>query len=231
MRVGQDQMHIRLALMYGALFLLFGVQMPYLPVWLDWKGLSASEISVIMAVPMIIRIAFMPLVGFWADARGDGVGVARLLAAGALVFTVGLVTGVSDLWLVVAVACMMILAPSLIPLTDTLAMAAVRKGEADYGRVRLWGSLTFIVANLGAGMVIDRAGAGSIAWMLVVGSVATVVALHFVPRRDLSQPDAAGTGRRRGARLAGIKALLGQPTFLLLFFVRFTYFSCSCNSS
>ena len=35
----------RIALFFAASFLLVGTMMPYFPVWLDWKGLSAAEIA------------------------------------------------------------------------------------------------------------------------------------------------------------------------------------------
>jgi hypothetical protein len=35
----------RLALIYGATFLVFGVQSPFLPVWLSARGLGVAEIA------------------------------------------------------------------------------------------------------------------------------------------------------------------------------------------
>ena len=35
----------RLALLYGAIFLVFGVQTPFLPVWLSERGVSVDQIA------------------------------------------------------------------------------------------------------------------------------------------------------------------------------------------
>ena len=45
--VPEDGFAVRLAMFYGAIFAVLGVYLPYLPVWLDWRGLSASEIGLV----------------------------------------------------------------------------------------------------------------------------------------------------------------------------------------
>jgi PPP family 3-phenylpropionic acid transporter len=35
----------RMAAFFAALFLVIGLQVPYLPLWLDWRGLSATQIG------------------------------------------------------------------------------------------------------------------------------------------------------------------------------------------
>ena len=39
------------------------------------------------------------------------------------------------------------------PLTETVAMSGVKAAGLDYGRMRLWGSLSFIAASLCGGWV------------------------------------------------------------------------------
>ena len=45
------------------------------------------------------------------------------------------------------------------PLIETVAMTGVRTAGLDYGRMRLWGSITFIVANFVGGWLIEALGA------------------------------------------------------------------------
>ena len=42
----------RVALLFAALSVIIGTSLPYLPVWLDWAGLGASEIAIITATPL-----------------------------------------------------------------------------------------------------------------------------------------------------------------------------------
>ena len=62
---------VRLALFYGALFLVAGTKLPYFPVWLYGRGLTTSEIAIIVAAPLFVRIVCTPAIGFAADAHGD----------------------------------------------------------------------------------------------------------------------------------------------------------------
>ena len=47
------------------------------------------------------------------------------------------------------------------PLTETVAMTGVKAAGLDYGRMRLWGSLSFIAASVCGGWVLERAGPGA----------------------------------------------------------------------
>jgi PPP family 3-phenylpropionic acid transporter len=62
---------LRLSLFFAALFVLYGVQLPFFPVWLDWRGLSPAEIGVVTAAPLFLRIVIGPVAAFLADRSGD----------------------------------------------------------------------------------------------------------------------------------------------------------------
>src|SRR3569833_1671252 len=52
---------------FAALFLAYGVIVPYFPVWLNAKGLAPFEISTIVAAPLFVRVFFTPALGLLAD--------------------------------------------------------------------------------------------------------------------------------------------------------------------
>src|SRR5271167_5090804 len=56
-----DGFALRMATVYAAFFLFGGIQMPYLPAWLEARGLDAREIGIVLAVPMLVRIVAVPL--------------------------------------------------------------------------------------------------------------------------------------------------------------------------
>ena len=62
---------VRLALFYGAIFTLIGVFLPYFPVWLNGRGLSAGEIGIVLAAPLFVRVLVTPAISFAADMSGD----------------------------------------------------------------------------------------------------------------------------------------------------------------
>src|SRR5512135_2199196 len=59
----------RLAALYAAIFVLGGIQLPFLPVWLKAKELDAGQIGLVLAVPMVVRILAIPIAARIADRR------------------------------------------------------------------------------------------------------------------------------------------------------------------
>jgi PPP family 3-phenylpropionic acid transporter len=205
---------LRVSLLFAAACVISGTQMPYLPVWLDWKGLSATEIAVVTALPMFARIVVTPAIAFAADHAEDHRRFLILLAwAGALALIV--LAQMTSFWPIVLLTLLFTLATSTImPLTDTVAMTGVRAAGLDYGRMRLWGSLSFIAASFAGGWVVDRLGPVSAIWLVVAGGVMTVLAAHGLARPiGLGRLKAATTPPR--LKLADAVGLLRSPAFLV----------------
>jgi MFS transporter, PPP family, 3-phenylpropionic acid transporter len=87
------------------------------------------------------------------------------------------------------------------PLVESIAMAGVRARGHDYGRMRLWGSVSFVMANLVGGWVVGHYGNGAAIWLMLAGAAVCVVASLLLPipkvadlaalaRRPLSWADA-----------------------------------------
>lgn len=179
---------IRLSLFYGALFLVAGTKLPYFPVWLDGRGLTTAQIALIVAAPLFVRIVCTPVIGFAADAHGDRRLAVILLAWVALAAFLAL-TGVAGFWAILAITTLLSVATtSLMPLTETIAMAGVRRLGLDYGRMRLWGSISFIAASFLAGFAVDRLGDGVVLWLLIAGGLSTVLGAHLLPRPATVSP-------------------------------------------
>jgi PPP family 3-phenylpropionic acid transporter len=204
----------RLAFLFGALFLIYGVSMPYLPVWLDWRGLSTAEIAIIGASPAFIRLFLTPGLAFLADALGGHRHMLIALAWTGLAAALTL-AHLSGFWAILAVSVLLSIAASTVmPLSDTVAMSGVRAAGLDYGRMRLWGSVTFIAASAGGGLALDRWGAGAVAWLLALATGLMVVAAHALPPpKGFGRLAAATTGPR--LRLADALRLVASAPFVL----------------
>jgi PPP family 3-phenylpropionic acid transporter len=184
----------RLSLFYGALFWVAGTKLPYLPLWLDWRGLTPFQIALIASAPLFVRVVATPFMAMKADRTGARTRVVELLAWLALIATAALPFA-HGFWLILALALALAFASTaMMPLTETLAMAGVRERGLDYGRMRLWGSLSFIAASFGAGATVERWGADAVVWVLLVGAVATVVAARFLPQSAASTIPASDIG-------------------------------------
>jgi len=173
-----DRFVLRLALFYGAFFVYLGLSMPFIPAWLAVKGLDAREIGIVLAAPMVVRVIAVPLATRIADRFGmlRPALIAASLASVLGFALVGAVSGFVAILAAYALATAM-LAPVL-PFADAFALRGLRKRSASYGSVRLWGSVTFIVANLG-----DPAIPGSYT-LSVVDLVAELSELHYRGMRE-----------------------------------------------
>ncbi len=205
----------RIGLFYAAMFLVMGTVLPYLNVWLEWRGLSLAEIAIVATVSPLVRLVAGPALSFLADRhqahRSVVIGSAWL---GFLAWY--LLSQVSSFWsILIACALVSITGSALMPLVETLAMAGVRAWTLDYGRMRLWGSVSFIAVSIAGGWLIDFYGVQAAMWMLVTGAFLTAIAAHYLPVAPQSV-DAAGP--RRALQVDDALALVRSPaimTFLL----------------
>ncbi|MFM9849958.1 MAG: MFS transporter [Hyphomicrobiaceae bacterium] len=202
----------RLSAFYAAVFLVAGTKLPFLPVWLEWRGLTLAEISVVTAAPLFARIIVTPVIALAADRWGDHRQVLILLAWTALVVLAVLTQAhgfpaILLLTLLVAVAW-----TTIMPLAETVAMGGVRAQGLDYGRMRLWGSLSFIAASFAGGWAIVAAGPGAAVWLMVAGAAGTLVAAYILPAS--SSPDRAAQTKPSVTR-ADIVALVASGRFVV----------------
>ncbi len=171
----------RVATCFGAMFVIYGVLIPFLPVWLDGRGLDANEVAIVTAVPFMLRLAVTPSVAIFADrlaAHRRFIIASAWAALGAAV----LLGGMTGFWPILMVAAALSLAAAtMMPLLEAIAVRGVRLFSLDYGRMRLWGSLSFVVVGLIVGALIDRSGSEAALWVLIAGAVLTVVGAHALP--------------------------------------------------
>lgn len=183
MQRSDDAFAARIALFYGALFLIYGTHVPFTPVWLSWRGLSAAEISAVMSVPLFLRVFVTPAVALSADRSARHRQAMQVLAWLSLATATTLAAAASGFWTILALVAMLVICnATLMPLAETMAVKGVRDRGLDYGRVRLWGSLTFIVASFLGGLAVTRWGGGAGMWLVVCGCAATVAAAYLLPR-------------------------------------------------
>ena len=202
-----DRFALRLSLLYGAFFVYLGLSMPFVPAWLAAKGLDAREIGIVLAAPMVVRVVVVPLATRLADRFGM-LQRALIVAAVASVVGFALVGAVSGFAAILATYALAtaVLAPVL-PFADALALRGLKGRGASYGSVRLWGSVTFIVANMGGGVLLAWLGAGDVIWAVVAALALTAAAALAI------DPLAPEAGESTEERRSG-KSLWRTPGFL-----------------
>ncbi len=146
---------------------MLGIQMPFFPIFLAERGLGLDAIALALALPMAIRLVAMPAAGVLSDRSGAPrailIGLGFAAAAGFAL--VGVVPGAIAILLTVGLSA--IFWSPILPLLEAYAVRLAHVGRVDYGRVRLWGSVSFIAANLAGGFLLDRVPIGAVIWLIV----------------------------------------------------------------
>jgi PPP family 3-phenylpropionic acid transporter len=183
----------RLSAFYAAFFVTIGIQLPFLPLWLEAKGLDARTIGIVLAAPMVVRIAAIPIAARAADRRDAlRAGIIVGSAATALGYVA---VGLSDgaLMILLAYALASVAMTPILPLADAYALKGLASSGRSYGQVRLWGSAAFILGSLGAGFMLDLVPPIQLIWFMAASaavSVAFAVALASPKAPDASAPRA-----------------------------------------
>jgi PPP family 3-phenylpropionic acid transporter len=162
-----DAFTICLAAFYAAVFMQVGMQMLLLPIWLRAKGLDASETAAVLASASVVRIAAIPVLTRLADRWGTFRRTLVVASGGAVLglSAIGFAQGFAGI-LAAFVVTSVALSP-ILPLTDAYALRGLASRGLAYGPVRLWGSVAYVVGNLGAGALIDAVEARKLIWTLV----------------------------------------------------------------
>jgi MFS transporter, PPP family, 3-phenylpropionic acid transporter len=184
----------RLALFYAASFLVVGIQLPFWPVWLAGRGLDSRQIAIVFGAALWAKVAATPALGALADRLGRRRAVMAVLAALAFAAYLGL-WGAAGFAAILALNLVAGVAQSAVmPLGDSITLAAVREGGLDYGRIRVWGSLSFVAAAVGSGLWLAGAPpSGNRILVLVLLAVGLLVAACLA--MPASPPHPAGPSR------------------------------------
>ncbi|GJE74804.1 MFS transporter [Methylorubrum suomiense] len=182
---------LRLGLLYAVVFVEIGVAMPFMPVWLGALGLDPGLIGLLLALPIATKIvATRPLTGL----IDRGVRPRTLLAAGSLTLaaTYALMPSAAGIAVVLLGLLVVLNAAAqapLVPSIDYLTLAAARRAprRIDYARIRMFGSVAFLLANLAGGALLGALG-GQVAVPLLLTGLALLAALVALGAGERAAP-------------------------------------------
>lgn len=205
--------HFRLlsALSYCAPLLVNGVALPFFPVWLALHDFNDHEIGMILAVPMVVRVLVAPVVAMYADRMKERADV-LLFSGGLSLLTAIALYWTTTFWPVLLVYTLQGATFSFyVPVVESIVISGVRRWGLDYGSMRVWGSVAFIVSTLIGGQLVGRWGGEMVLPVMTFGFVMTMVMALYCPR--------IGPTRRHGTPVdipAATGSSLRQPHLLAL---------------
>jgi PPP family 3-phenylpropionic acid transporter len=168
----------RLSGYYFFYFAFIGAFSPYFGLYLESLSFSAWDIGLLMSQMQLMRLFGPNLWGWLADRIGRRVGIVRIAGA------ISLAGFACFLWLdrlpgmLAAMAVLAFFWSAALPLVETLTFDHLRSG-GDYSRIRLWGSIGFIVAVLGTGAALDSFPPAGVLWVCL-GILAGILGLAMV---------------------------------------------------
>ena len=198
----------RLSGYYFFYFAFVGVFSPYFGLYLQSLDFSAWDIGLLMSQMQLMRLFGPNLWGWLADRWQQRIHIIRwagfLSLAGFSAF----------LWLdrlpgmLLAMAVLAFFWSAALPLVETLTLDHLRDQTARYGRIRLWGSIGFIVAVMGAGALLDWLPLRSVVWVCFAVLLGIWLLALVLPEAGGQSHQAASLPVREILRQAPVQALL-----------------------
>ena len=178
----------RLAAFGAAYFLAAGAFMSYWPVWLRNRGITDAEIGTLFMARQLVSVAAMLVMGFVAHKLGRLRALLFVLSAGGVVMMGFYQISYTFLALLLTGLVWGMVWSPIMALYDGVLVNEAKKRGIVYGRLRLWGSVAFIVGTLMTGVLVDRFGPPSVLYIGTVGVALLVPFALLLPKADPREP-------------------------------------------
>ncbi|MCG6117449.1 MAG: MFS transporter [Aquimonas sp.] len=179
----------RLSGVYFFYYAVVGVFTPYFARWMEGLGHGALAISVLFALWYATRIVGPPL---WATLSRGSAQPKRWLLLGLWLAVLGFLGffGAGHLGLLlVSMAVFSLFFNAVLPQLEAFTLAGLGERKHSYGRVRLWGSVGFIVLAVGYGWLLQHYSGPDLPWAMGACILATaLIAISLPAQRRIESP-------------------------------------------
>ena len=158
-----------MSLYYVAFFSVYGIAIPLWPRWLE-HYISVEYVGLVMGAAYWAKLIFVPAASWIADVTGNRKSILISLALFVILALI-LLPNVSGwplyalIWGAAGAAL-----SSAVPLSDGLTLRAQQTIGIDFGKARLWGSISFIAFSILVGAAADRYGIDAIYVAIILTS-------------------------------------------------------------
>lgn len=194
-----DYPYWKLSAFYFAYFGVLGAMVPFWSLFLQGRGFSLTDIALLTAIPMATRIVAPNLWGWIADHQRARLPIVRFGALAAMALFVA-VWFVDSFWgMALAMIGHSFFWNAVLPQFEVVTLNHLGSRIAEYSRIRLWGSIGFIVAVVALGALFDIV---SMAWLpavmlaIMVALWITALATDEIPQNSRAHTGIADFGRR-----------------------------------
>src|SRR6266850_3352725 len=165
-------MIVRLRWFYFLAYAGVGTWLSYFAAYLRGLGFSGEEIGAVTMVQSLVAVPAALAWGMIGDRLGSPVRALRICAAAAAVSVIGIPLARTPLQMGLVLALAASFGPGIIPLVDSTTVHAARSG---YSRIRLFGSLGFVVSAPLLGFLLTARGDRPADALMPIGYAALVI--------------------------------------------------------
>ncbi|MDO9451903.1 MAG: MFS transporter [Stagnimonas sp.] len=211
-----QSLHARLGGYYFFYYATVGAFMPYWSPYLEARGFTATQIGIAYAFAGISRATMPFLWGWLGDHSGRRIHLVRITSVASLALFL-LIPFVDGVWAITAaMLAYNLFWQALLSQFETVSMVHLAKTGGDYSRVRLWGSVGFVVSVLSLGPLLDLWGILPLPWLVGVLFAGMAASSYLVPETVSPPHDPA-------VPMAGIGSVIKRPEVIALFI------ACLCS--
>ncbi|GMV43870.1 MAG: hypothetical protein AMXMBFR64_55860 [Myxococcales bacterium] len=200
----------RVSALYFFFFTFLGIYAPFASPYYASLGLSGPEMGIIGAVLPIAAAFIPPLWGAIADRLGQTTRPLQVALWGACVMLLPFPFARTFAPLFAVLVGYGLFRNGIVPLLDSLTLTLTERIGGEYGRIRSWGSIGFLVASVAVAFAADAGWQGAVVWGMVGTQLVAALASVGLPRAP----------RDRASNLiADLRELLTRPLFIRLLVV------------
>ncbi len=199
----------RLSGFYLFYFATLGALVPYWSLYLRSLDFSVTAIGQLTAILMATKIVAPYVWGWIADHTGRRIAIVRLASLLAALAFGGVFAGTGYWWLALVMSVFSFFWNASLPQLEATTMNHLGSETRHYSRIRLWGSVGFILTVAGLGPVLDRYGAGVLPAILLALFTAIWLSTLAVPESAADPPTLEQESLRRVIRRPMVLSLFG----------------------
>jgi len=204
----------RLSGFYLFYFASLGALLPFWGLYLQARGFSPAEIGELMAVISISKLIAPNIWGWIADHTGMRMPMVRI----ASLLTVTCFLGIffaQGFWSLALVTMLFgFFWNASLPQVEAVTMSHLRERIQHYSRIRLWGSIGFILTVTLLGFLLDKWGVQLVPQMVLLLYLGIFINSLLVPEKDAAMPTHVQGSLLQVLRRREVIALL-SVTFLM----------------
>ncbi len=176
----------RLSGFYFFYFAFVGAMAPFWGLYLHSLEFNAFQIGVLMSLLQVMRIFAPNIWGHIADRTGKRIAIVQLAALVCLVAFIGVFFAKTFWWLFAVMSLISFFWSASLPLVEATTLTHLGDHSDRYGRIRLWGSVGFILVVVGLGALLDHASISLMPWVVMGLLVGIVLTSRMIPEAEIA---------------------------------------------